>query len=422
MQATNFGGTFDQLFLGNFFYKIFTEDASLLLLYHGAKKSKMTKNSNQGVGGGGALRTFWSVVKHFTKKVLKFRFFKEQRACFLRCDLEVAANLHNTKAAAYMYAVFFFFAFIFFFIVIDACRVAGVNQTDPSTAPTFNTSSPLRTSSATKSATDSSYAPKTQSNQSTNSTIWPTNATTQSFTPTENFALNESNSTVIHVLAAFLVIVVIYAVAATIYILFIRKSFKELLEAVESGKDESVSKQNYQCNGQSSDRHTRLTAPAPKPPNSKTVNMVGSSIPADKVTSSATNAPAYSSAGALTVANLTFDMEHTGVDEQKYSAARSPRKNLNAIDEFCSANTAEIHVPTYSLAERPQLTSNFPADGRTSSVPVAQQGPSPDGSHGWILNGRSSHRNGIELTHRWLQLHEARRFPFSNGDATTWRL
>ena len=31
-----------------FFYEIFTEDASLRLLYHGAKKSKMTKNSNQG--------------------------------------------------------------------------------------------------------------------------------------------------------------------------------------------------------------------------------------------------------------------------------------------------------------------------------------------------------------------------------------
>ena len=31
-----------------FFYEIFTEDASLPLLYQGAKKSKMTKNSNQG--------------------------------------------------------------------------------------------------------------------------------------------------------------------------------------------------------------------------------------------------------------------------------------------------------------------------------------------------------------------------------------
>ena len=31
-----------------FFYEIFTEDASQLLLYHGAKKSKLTKNPNQG--------------------------------------------------------------------------------------------------------------------------------------------------------------------------------------------------------------------------------------------------------------------------------------------------------------------------------------------------------------------------------------
>ena len=37
-----------------FFYNIFTEDASLPLLYHGAKKSKMTKNSNQGGGGPGS--------------------------------------------------------------------------------------------------------------------------------------------------------------------------------------------------------------------------------------------------------------------------------------------------------------------------------------------------------------------------------
>ena len=34
-----------------FFYEIFTEDASLPFLYHGAKKSKMTKNSNQRGGG-----------------------------------------------------------------------------------------------------------------------------------------------------------------------------------------------------------------------------------------------------------------------------------------------------------------------------------------------------------------------------------
>ena len=50
------------------FYKLFTEDASLPLLYHGAKKSKMTKNSNQ---GGFCLKagppppldlSFWSVL------------------------------------------------------------------------------------------------------------------------------------------------------------------------------------------------------------------------------------------------------------------------------------------------------------------------------------------------------------------------
>ena len=44
-----------------FFYEIYTEDASLRFLYHSAKKSKMTKNSNQG----GVLQdpldlSFWS--------------------------------------------------------------------------------------------------------------------------------------------------------------------------------------------------------------------------------------------------------------------------------------------------------------------------------------------------------------------------
>ena len=47
-----------------FFYNIFTEDASLPLLYHGAKKSKMTKNSNQ---GGSCLKTsgtnaYWTTL------------------------------------------------------------------------------------------------------------------------------------------------------------------------------------------------------------------------------------------------------------------------------------------------------------------------------------------------------------------------
>ena len=43
-----------------FFYEIFTEDASLLCLYHGAKKSKTTKNSSQ---GGSCLKIlFFSIV------------------------------------------------------------------------------------------------------------------------------------------------------------------------------------------------------------------------------------------------------------------------------------------------------------------------------------------------------------------------
>ena len=50
MQVSNFGGTFDPIFPLNFFYEFFTEGASLLLLYHGAKKSAMTKNSNKGGG------------------------------------------------------------------------------------------------------------------------------------------------------------------------------------------------------------------------------------------------------------------------------------------------------------------------------------------------------------------------------------
>ena len=62
IQASNFGGTFDKLFFWSFFYKIFTEDAFLPLLYHGAKKSKMTKSRNQGgpalIWEGGGLAPF----------------------------------------------------------------------------------------------------------------------------------------------------------------------------------------------------------------------------------------------------------------------------------------------------------------------------------------------------------------------------
>ena len=49
-------------------YKIFTEDASLPLLYHGAKKSKMTKNSNQ--GGPASTRNKNAACAHPSRKFL----------------------------------------------------------------------------------------------------------------------------------------------------------------------------------------------------------------------------------------------------------------------------------------------------------------------------------------------------------------
>ena len=42
-----------------FFYEILTEGASLPLLFHDSKKSKMTKNSNRGGGGGGGRSSFY---------------------------------------------------------------------------------------------------------------------------------------------------------------------------------------------------------------------------------------------------------------------------------------------------------------------------------------------------------------------------
>ena len=51
-----------------FFYEIFTEDASQLLLYHGAKKSKMTKNPNQGGGPALTWAAVWQVVQICCRK------------------------------------------------------------------------------------------------------------------------------------------------------------------------------------------------------------------------------------------------------------------------------------------------------------------------------------------------------------------
>ena len=51
-----------------FFYAIFTQDALLLFLHHGAKKSKMTKNSNQ--GGPALKRTAITIINE--EKATKF--------------------------------------------------------------------------------------------------------------------------------------------------------------------------------------------------------------------------------------------------------------------------------------------------------------------------------------------------------------
>ena len=77
-------------FLGNF-YAVFTGDAFLLFLYHGAKQSKMTKNSNQG-GGGSCLKNLHCAV-HWKPN-----------------DHE-AKNLQSNSRERF----FFFFFFFFFF-------------------------------------------------------------------------------------------------------------------------------------------------------------------------------------------------------------------------------------------------------------------------------------------------------------------
>ena len=83
MQASNFGGTFDQLFLW-IFYETFTEDAPLLLLNHGAKKSKMTKNSNEG-GGGSCLN---SPARALQGIIIGLCWYKRKADCWLDIKTE----------------------------------------------------------------------------------------------------------------------------------------------------------------------------------------------------------------------------------------------------------------------------------------------------------------------------------------------
>ena len=72
-----------------FFHEIFTEDASLRFLYHGAKKSKMTKNPNQ---GGSCLKTKLSTVQDYKTFV---RFLLTVLIClFLRCEQFCVSQIH----------------------------------------------------------------------------------------------------------------------------------------------------------------------------------------------------------------------------------------------------------------------------------------------------------------------------------------
>ena len=75
-------------FFFEFFYKIFTEDASRPLLYHGGKKSKMTKNSNQWGGGGSCLNCFNGHIQrrgHTTAKLRVQHNVTCSRVCSVTC-------------------------------------------------------------------------------------------------------------------------------------------------------------------------------------------------------------------------------------------------------------------------------------------------------------------------------------------------
>ena len=99
---SNFGGTFDQLFIW-IFYEIFTEGASLLLLYHGAKKSKMTKNSikgsclNAGVDWSEAWLLWRHISKFFAIKMLETSCSTFQRCCSIRSGRKRLLNLTKNR-------------------------------------------------------------------------------------------------------------------------------------------------------------------------------------------------------------------------------------------------------------------------------------------------------------------------------------
>ena len=85
MQASNFGGTFDKLFLW-VFYDIFKEDASLLPLYYGAKVSSSSRH--------------WKLYLSYVRPTLEYgcpvwhaSITAEQALCLERIQASVARRL-----------------------------------------------------------------------------------------------------------------------------------------------------------------------------------------------------------------------------------------------------------------------------------------------------------------------------------------
>ena len=94
MQASNFGGTFDQLFLGIFLWNFHRRCLNFFYTMV-EKKSKMTKNSNQR-GGGGPVLTLCEATAGSTKlrkkAILPERLLSEKRSDFAYYNLTLSES------------------------------------------------------------------------------------------------------------------------------------------------------------------------------------------------------------------------------------------------------------------------------------------------------------------------------------------
>ena len=81
-----------------FFYEIFTEDASPFFLYHGAKKSIMTKNSNQGGKPSEICRCIDAVLCRWLHPLLRKKIPAWGWACRIRHPWRGCAWNERTKS------------------------------------------------------------------------------------------------------------------------------------------------------------------------------------------------------------------------------------------------------------------------------------------------------------------------------------